>query len=505
MPTIDVATTPLATSDAELLVVGVFAPASGERTDPPELAPGAAALAEAAGLDLAAELLATGFDASPGATLRVPTRGALPSPALLAVGLGARSGVQLDHLRRAGAAAANAAERLTSLATSLQTAIDDADPAEAAQALVEGLHLGSYRFSAYRSEPSPFELTRVTLHAVDADADAGADALRHSIEVAGVTAGAAILARDLVNIPPHDKRPPALADRAVAEVADLPIATRVLDEDALAEGGYGGILGVGQGSSEPPRLVELSYAPEGATRHVALVGKGITFDTGGISLKPSASMETMKTDMAGAATVLAVIRAAAQLELPVRITALLALAENMPSGTATRVSDVLTMKGGTTVEVINTDAEGRLVLGDALVHASELKPDVIVDVATLTGAAVVALGDKLGVVIASDDDLAEAITDATVRSGEPHWRLPLATEQYGDRIEGAIADLKNSGGREAGTIFAALFLHRFVGEGIPWAHLDIAGIAWTNNGNGYLSKGATGSPVRSLLSWLRDP
>jgi leucyl aminopeptidase len=499
VPTIDVATTPLATSDAALLVVGVFAPASGERTDPPELAPGSAALAEAAGIDLAAELLATGFDASPGATLRVPTRGALPSSALLAVGLGARADVTLDHLRRAGAAAANAAERVPSIATALQTAVADADPAEAAQALVEGLHLGSYRFSTYRTDPSPFELTSVTLHADDADADA----LRGSIGVAGITSAAAILARDLVNIPPHDKRPPALADRAVAEVADLPITTRVLDEDALAEGGYGGILGVGQGSSEPPRLVELTYAPEGATRHVALVGKGITFDTGGISLKPSQSMETMKTDMAGAATVLAVVKAAAQLELPVKITALLALAENMPSGTATRVSDVLTMKGGTTVEVINTDAEGRLVLGDALVHASELAPDAIVDVATLTGAAVVALGDKLGVVIASDDALAEAITDATVRSGEPHWRLPLAAEQYGDRIEGAIADLKNSGGREAGTIFAGLFLHRFVGEGIPWAHLDIAGIAWTNNADGYLSKGATGSPVRSLLAWLR--
>ncbi len=499
MPTFDVATTPLATSEAALLVVGVYAPASEERTDPPELAPGAAALAEAAGFDLVAELTGTGFDASPGATLRVPTRGALPSPALLVVGLGTREKVTLDHLRRAGAAAANAAERVPSIATAMQTAIDDADPTDAAQALIEGLHLGSYRFSAYRTDPSPFELASVSLHAEEGDADG----LRTTIEVAAITAGAALLARDLVNIPPHDKRPPALADRAVAEVADLPITTRVFDEAALAEGGYGGILGVGQGSSEPPRLVELTYAPEGATRHVALVGKGITFDTGGISLKPSQAMETMKTDMAGAATVLAVIKAAAQLELPVKITALMALAENMPSGTATRVSDVLTMKGGTTVEVINTDAEGRLVLGDALVHASELEPDAIVDVATLTGAAVVALGDKLGVVIASDDELATAITDATVFSGEPHWRLPLAAEQYGERIEGAIADLKNSGGREAGTIFAGLFLHRFVGEGIPWAHLDIAGIAWSNNGGGYLSKGATGSPVRSLVSWLR--
>lgn len=500
MPTIDVLTTPLTGSAADLLAVGAFAPESGERTDPVELTPAATELAAAAALDLAAELLAAGFDASPGATMRVPTRGALPSPTLLVVGLGKRSKATLDSLRGAGAATANAAERLSSVATSLHTALADTDTTEAVQALVEGIHLGSYRFAAYRSDPSAFELATAALH-VDEDR---AEFVRAGVEVAGITAHAALLVRDLVNIPPHHKRPPALADRAVAEVAELPVTARVLDVAALTDGGYGGILGVGQGSSEPPRLVELTYAPEGATRHVALVGKGITFDTGGISLKPSTSMETMKTDMAGAATVLAVLKGAAQLGLPVRITALLALAENMPSGTATRVSDVLTMKGGTTVEVINTDAEGRLVLGDALVHASELEPDVIIDVATLTGAAVVALGDRIGVVMSPDDDLADELVGVTARAGEPHWRLPLATEQYGDRVEGTIADLKNSGGREAGTIFAGLFLHRFVGEGIAWAHLDIAGIAWSSTANGYLSTGATGAPVRSLLAWLRE-
>jgi leucyl aminopeptidase len=499
VPTVDVVTTPLAESGAPLIVVGAFAPGSGERTDPPEPAPDATALAEAAGLDLAAELVAAGFDASVGATLRLPTRGALPSPTVLVVGLGKRADAKPDTLRVAGAAAANAAERVTSLGIGLVDAVAEVEVADAVQAVAEGLLLGSYRFSSYRSDAPPFELATASLHV----ASDGEDAARDAVATAVATAGAAALARDLVNTPPQDKRPPALADRAAAEVADLPVEVRVLDEDALAEGGYGGILGVGQGSSEPPRLVELTYAPADPQRHVALVGKGITFDTGGISLKPSAAMETMKMDMGGAATALAVIKGAAQLELPVRVTALLALAENMPSGTATRVSDVLTMKDDTTVEVINTDAEGRLVLGDALVHASELEPDAIVDVATLTGAAVVALGDRITVLMSDDDDLAGALDAAGERAGEPLWRLPLATEEYGDRVEGAIADLKNVGGREAGTIFAGLFLHRFVGEGIPWAHLDIAGTAWAGTERGYLSKGATGTAVRTLLQWLR--
>jgi leucyl aminopeptidase len=504
VPTVEVVTTPLAEDDAAMVAVAVFAPASGERTDAPELAPAAVAIAEAAGIDLVAELQAASFDAAPGSLLRVPTRGSIASPTIAVVGLGPAADVRADSLRRAAATVANAAERLEVVALDLVDvagvdAVGDLDAVTATQAVAEGIHLGAYRFGSYRSEAPAFALEQVRLH-VAGDA---VDAARSAVEVAAVTAAATCLARDLVNIPPQDKRPPALADRAVAEVADLPITARVLDEDALLDGGYGGILGVGQGSSEPPRLVELTYAPDGAERHVVLVGKGITFDTGGISLKPSVSMETMKSDMAGAATVLATIKAAAQLQLPVKVTVLLALAENMPSGTATRVSDVLTMKGGTTVEVINTDAEGRLVLGDALVHASELEPDAIVDVATLTGSIVVALGDRIGGLMASDDALADALLAAGTAAGEPLWRLPLAGAQYGDRVEGAIADLKNTGGREAGSIFAALFLQRFVGEGLAWAHLDIAGVAWTNNAEGYQSKGATGNPVRTLIDWLR--
>lgn len=499
MPTIETVTDPLIATDADLVVVAAYAPASGERDDPAELGADGQLVGEAAGIDLGAELASMRFDGSVGSVTRVPTRGAIPAATILIVGLGTRESAGRTQLRRAAAAVAGAAERVTAVATSLHTAIEGLTAGDAAQALAEGLLLGSYRYATYRSDAPPFELETITIHATDADVAE----VRSGIEVGAITAGSACLARDLVNTPPQDKRPPALADRIVHEFADLPVTARVLDEQELAAEGYGGILGVGQGSSEPPRLVELSYAPDGAERHVVLVGKGITFDTGGISLKPSASMETMKTDMAGGATVVAALHGAARLGLQVRITVLVALAENMPSGTATRVSDVLTMKDGKTVEVINTDAEGRLVLGDALVHASALEPDAIVDVATLTGAAVVALGDRISVVMASDDDLAAAILEAGTTAGEPSWRLPLASDEYGDRIEGTIADLKNSGGREAGTIFAALFLHAFVGEGIAWAHLDIAGTAWTKEARDEFGKGATGVPVRTLLTWLQ--
>jgi leucyl aminopeptidase len=496
--TIEVATTPLAETVTDVVVVGAHAAESDDRDAPTELTDAAATVAEALGIDLVDELHAVGFDASVGSVARIPTRGAIPAATVVVVGLGPRVGFGTTQLRRAAAAAAGAGERVPSMAVGLAGALPADGAAAAGQAVAEGLLLGAYRFTSYRTDPKPFELDTVSLHGDDATSDA----LEQGLTLARVTASAATLTRDLVNTPPQDKRPPEFADQARELVAGLPIEVRVLDENDLADGGYGGILGVGRGSSAPPRLVELSYTPAGAQRHVALVGKGITFDTGGISLKPSASMETMKSDMAGAASVLAVVKAAAELALPVRLTGLMALAENMPSGTATRVSDVLTMKGGTTVEVINTDAEGRLVLGDALVHASELAPDAIVDIATLTGAAIVALGERIGVLMASDDELAEQLLAASGGAGEPFWRLPLAADEYGERLEGAIADLKNSGSRSAGTIFAGLFLHRFVGDGIPWAHLDVAGVAWTDEPVGELSKGGTGVPVRTLLAWL---
>jgi leucyl aminopeptidase len=491
-------TTPLAQADADVLVVAAFAAEGDDEQAPPELTAAGQELADAVGVALADELVAVGFDAAPGSVVRVPTRGAVSAATVLVAGLGPRSRATVDHLRQAASAAAGAAERLEHVGVALHDALPDEALGVTVQAVAEGLQLGTYRFGAYRSEASPQRLERATLH-VSGDADVA----REAVAVAEVSAAAALLARDLVNTPPQDKRPPQLADRVVAELEGSGVEVRVLDEDALREGGYGGLLGVGQGSTAPPRLVELRWEPEGAARHVALVGKGITFDTGGISLKPSASMESMKMDMAGAAAVVATVKAAAELELPVRVTGLLALAENMPSGTATRVSDVLTIRGGTTVEVINTDAEGRLVLADALVHASEMEPDAIVDLATLTGAALIALGDRIGAVMADDDALADALLAAGDEAGEPFWRLPLATEQYGEELKGDIADLKNAGWKGAGTVRAGLFLHEFVGDGIPWAHLDIAGVAWTESARGYLTKGGTGVPVRTLVSWLR--
>jgi len=503
VPRVELTADPLARSDAALLAVAAFTGDGDEA--PPVPTAGAAALGEALGIDLADELRAVGFVGKPGELARIPTRGAVAASTVVVVGLGGAADATTEHLRRAAAAVAGAAERVETLATDLPAALatsataetaDAADLADAAAAVAEGLVLGSYRFGAYRSEAPVHRLETATLHVADLGA------AQDAVAAAEVAAAATVYARDLVNTPPQDKRPPALAERVAESFAGTEVQVRILDEQALADGGYGGILGVGRGSSEPPRLVELTYAPTGATRHVALVGKGITFDTGGISLKPSESMETMKMDMAGAATVAAVVRAVAERRLPVKVTGLLALAENMPSGSATRVSDVLTMKGGKTVEVMNTDAEGRLVLGDALVHASEQRPDAIVDIATLTGAAVVALGERIGVLMASDDALAEELLTAARHTGEPFWQLPLATEQYGERLEGAVADLRNSGSRAGGTIFAGLFLHEFVGDGIPWAHLDIAGVAWTDDAYGYHTKGATGVPVRTLVRWL---
>lgn len=495
---------PLAEADVDLLVVGAARGGTEDDEDAPPV-PGAAAqrLAEAIEVDLATELEGLAFDGGIGATARIPTRGLVPAPMVLVVGLGAVDELTPTRLRTAAAAVADASERLASLATSLAV---DAEPGvgagTAVAAVAEGIGLAAYRFDGLKTDVTPHHLEQVRLHVPEDAADPGRAesalaAAEHGIDAVG-------LARDLVNLPSGRKRPPELAERAAREVADLPVEVRVLDAGELEDGGYGGLLGVAAGSKAPPRLVELRYRPEDAETHVALVGKGITFDSGGLSLKPSKSMERMKVDMAGAAAMLAVVRAAAARGLPVAVTALLALAENMPGGAATRPGDVLTTRDGTTVEVLNTDAEGRLVLADALAHASELEPDVIVDAATLTGAAVVALGPDIGALMSTDDELAEALAGAAEAAGEPLWRLPVATEQYGDDLEGDVGDVKNSGWKGAGTIRAGLFLHEFVADGIPWAHLDIAGVAWAQEASGVLRKGGTGAPVRTLLAWLAD-
>ena len=503
--------TALDPAQGPLLVVAVTAPepaapdagpdATPDATDAPPPGPRAPELTEGArrvlGDEGAAVLVALGFEASEAATVRLAvTVGPVAGRAVLVVGLGPASKVTPETLRRAAGAAVRAAGDVVALATDLATLeVGAGEPSVRLAAVVEGLLLGDYRYDAYRSKPSPRRLTRAVITGVT-DGDA-------VVERARVGAEAAIWVRDLVNTPPKDKRPPVLADTVVAGLADDDVAVRVLDEHELAAGGYGGILGVGGGSTMKPRLVELRWQPEGAQRHVALVGKGITFDTGGYSLKPTAGQETMKMDMAGAAVAAAVVRAAARLRLPVAVTAVLALAENLVSGDAQRVSDVIRMRDGTTVEVLNTDAEGRLVLGDGLAHAVELGADTVIDIATLTGAVIVALGDLIGGVMANDDALAAELIATGRANGEPLWQLPLAIDEYGKRVEGTFADLRNVGsGKDPGTVFGALFLARFVPDRVRWAHLDIAGIAWRDTPSPYHQKGGTGSPVRTLIAWL---
>ena len=480
-------------------VVAVFATKDGERARPGR---DATVLAEALGADLGAELEAVRFDGDLGAVARIPTRGAVPAAVALVVGLGETGKVTLESLRRAAGAAARKATKDETLAVVVPGDLPaEADPAARAQAAAEGASLGAYAFTAYKTKaPDVPSLTGITILP---GAGLEAAALGPGVTAARAVARAVTLTRDLVNEPPAGKRPPALAERVAELAAQRELGVTVHDERMLAEGGFGGILGVGQGSSAPPRLVELTYEPQGAVGHVVLVGKGITFDSGGLSLKPATAMHTMKSDMSGAAAVVGAMSVLADLGVSVKVTGLLALAENMPSGTAIRVSDVLTHRGGKTVEVMNTDAEGRLVLADALAYASESRPDALIDLATLTGAQIVALGSAIAGLMGNDDDLIAEVRAAADSAGERVWPLPLPDE-YADHLKSEVADLKNIGKpMQAGTLIGGLYLRHFVGD-VPWAHLDIAGPAFTEEGDRwYTPKGGTGMGVRTLLEFLR--
>jgi leucyl aminopeptidase len=311
--------------------------------------------------------------------------------------------------------------------------------------------------------------------------------------------------RDLVNTGPSDLVPAALAGRAQGVAAESGLAVTVLDERELAAEGYGGILGVGRGSAHPPRLVRLEYAPPQAAKVLVFAGKGITFDSGGLSLKSAKSMEHMKSDMGGAAAVLGALQAIAALRLPVKVIGYLPIAENMPGGGAQRPSDVLTIYGGKTVEVTNTDAEGRLVLADALARSADDKPDVLVDVATLTGAQLVALGPRVAGVMANDDALREAVVSAAARAGEDAWPMPLPADLR-KGLDSDVADLVNlPEERVGGMLVAGLFLREFVPDGVRWAHLDVAGPAYnTGEPHGYTPRGGTGAATRILVQLAQD-
>jgi leucyl aminopeptidase len=475
---------------ADVVVIGVVRTPKGLQA-----APGGEGVVSAYGRKFVPLLSTVGFSGRLDEVAKVPTGGTIKSPMLILVGMGETRRPDPAAVRRAAGVAMRSVANAASVALALP-ALDD----QQVRAVVEGAVLGGYSFGTYKSAPDkagPGEVVVLTDSARSKSA-------QRAVEVARVVTAATTLVRDWVNTPAADLTPAGFADAVVAEHRSrkpAKVKVTVTGDAELRERGFGGIVGVGQASANPPRLVRLTYTPRGARAHLALVGKGITFDSGGLSIKTAGGMTTMKCDMAGAAAVVAATFAIAELGLPVRVTTLAPLAENMVSGDATRPGDVLTMYGGATVEVLNTDAEGRLVLGDALVLATEAEPDLILDVATLTGACVTALGDRVGGVMGNDDALVEQTVAAAARAGEALWPLPIPPEMPEKvRTYSTVADLmQHNTDTYGGALYAAAFLEQFVGDH-RWAHLDIAGPGFNSRGAyGHVSAGGTGFSVSTLV------
>jgi leucyl aminopeptidase len=481
-----------ATADADAVVIGLLPDPDG---GDPRLAPGADEVDSAFAGELAGLLVLAGATGKADEVTRIPTRGTLSAPLLLAVGLGKPQDgdrPSADQVRRASGAAARALAG-TDRAVSALGRIDLA-------AAAEGTLMGAYAFREYRTNGHARKpVARVVLLADDTPESAAV------LRTATAVATAVRTTRDLVNTPPNDLYPESFAARAAALAEEVGVQVEILDDAALAEGGFGGVLGVGQGSSRKPRLVRLTWSGGDDPRaKVALVGKGITFDTGGISIKPAANMDHMTSDMSGAAAVIATTVLAARLELPVAVTATVPMAENMPSDTAYRPGDVLRMYGGKTVEVLNTDAEGRLILADAIVRAAEDDPDYLIETSTLTGAQQVALGMRTAGVMGSDD-FRDRVAALARETGEDGWAMPLPGHMRAE-LDSRVADIANvAGARWGGMLVAGTFLREFVPDGLAWVHIDIAGPAFHSGGPyGYTVKGGTGVPVRTLFAVLSD-
>lgn len=469
--------------DADAVVVGYHSGADG-----PVPASGAHDVDSAFSGGLGAALTLLGATAAVEEVRTVPALGAVAAPVVVAVGLGPApadgESVPADTVARAAGAALRSLRGKSRVVLALP-----AETGELAAAAALGALLGGYSFDRYRtgSEQAPLESLTVVSGAADA-----AEAVRR----AEVLASSVGLARDLVNTAPADLCPADLAGIAEQVGRDSGLDVTVLNEKALVEGGYGGIVGVGQGSANPPRLVRLSYSHPEAAKTLALVGKGITFDSGGISIKPAQAMDEMKYDMCGAASVLGTMRAIAELGLPLNVIGVVPSCENLPDGAATKPGDIITSMSGQTIEVLNTDAEGRLILCDALTYSERFEPDAVIDIATLTGACVIALGHAVHGLMGNHNPLIAELLAAGKASGDRAWELPLL-DDYQDALKSNFADMANVGDRSAGAITAACFLSRFAGK-FRWAHLDIAGTAWKAG----KEKGATGRPVPLLTQFL---
>lgn len=532
MSPLTLSTSSATTLRADAVVVGVVKGTGGEG---PAVAHGGEGVDKAFGGKLAATLNALGATGGEGEITKLPAPSSgVKSPIVLAVGLGDApeddGPYDPDALRRAAGTAARALAGSEKAAFALPS-----EDAGSVSAVSEGALLGAYSFTAYRGAGEESgegsRKDRAAKERKDAKDHKGRDGKdakdgknsggqddkaplaevvlaggrpkdkghKAAVERAEVLAAEVARARDLINTPSNDLTPAVFAEQAQEAAKQHGMKIEVLDEKALAKGGYGGIVGVGQGSANPPRLVRLSWTPPKAKQSVAFIGKGITYDSGGLSLKPVGHNETMKCDMSGAAAVFAAVTAAARLGLRVNVTGWLALAENMPSGSATRPGDVLRMYSGKTVEVLNTDAEGRLVLADALARACEESPDAVVDVATLTGAMVLALGSRTFGVMGNDDEFRATVHELAEKAGEASWPMPMPAHLR-KGMDSTVADIANIGERLGGGLVAGLFLKEFVDEGTPWAHLDIAGPAFNESSAfGYTPKGGTGSAVRTLL------
>lgn len=484
-PRMRITDTGLDTISADVVVIGSQASQQGVC-----LAPGAEAVNAAFDGRLAGLLAELGATGKPGDVVKLATLGAITAPVVLATGLGSNEDEpSTETVRRAAGVAARALTGAKKVASAL-SALDTAGAAE-------GTVLGAYQPAVKPAEDR--------LRSVDFAANGARKAQRAAVRTATTIAEAVCTARDLINTPPNQLPPHTFAERAREHAEAAGLTVEVLDEHALQREGYGGVLGVGCGSARPPRLVRLHYRPARPKAKVAVVGKGITFDTGGISLKPGPKMEDMTSDMSGAAAAIAATTLAAALEYPVEITATIPMAENMPGGAAYRPGDVLTMYGGKTVEILNTDAEGRLVLADAIVRACEDSPDYLIDAATLTGAQLTALGARTPGVMGTER-FRDRVAELGRACGENGWAMPLPEELRAD-LDSQLADLTNAstGAKNAGMLLAGVFLREFVPEAVQWAHLDVAGPAY-NTGSpwGYTGKGGTGVPVRTIAAVLAD-
>ena len=434
----------------------------------------------------------------------IHTRKALPAKRVLLLGLGKKRDVTLDRVRQAMGTAFKKVRQAgaeTFAAPVLGTDTLRAPVSDIAQAMVEGAMLGGYRFTQYRSdedEPSEKEIRTMTLLANRANQVSG---MKTGVRRGEASANATSFARDLCNHPANVMTPSRVAQEAHKMAEDLGVTVTVLERKDQQKLGMGGMLGVSRGSQEAPKFIILEYSGgKKKDRPVVLVGKTVTFDSGGISLKPSENMEQMKADMTGGAEVLGAVRAAAQLRLRVNVVGILPATENMPGGRATKPGDILRMLNGKTVEVQNTDAEGRLILADGLAYAARLNPQCIIDIATLTGACIVALGQFAIGMLGNDDALKAGLKKAGEQAGERVWEMPL-WEEYFEQLKSDVADMRNIGGRGGGMITAGMFLSKFVGD-CPWVHLDIASTDWSSSERPYIGKGPTAIGTRLLVQWL---